>query len=62
VVEEHEMRQWWVNGKLHREDGPAIEYEDGDQEWYLLNTPTTQDVVMDDDKRAEFIKKLIDPT
>ena len=61
VVEEHEMKQWWANGKLHREDGPAIEYEDGTQEWFLLNMPATEDVVMDADKRAEFMKKQIDP-
>jgi hypothetical protein len=23
------------NGWWHREDGPAIEYENGDQEWYI---------------------------
>ena len=26
---------WYLNGKYHREDGPAIEYADGDKEWYL---------------------------
>jgi hypothetical protein len=28
-------KQWWLNGKLHREDGPAVEYADGGKEWYL---------------------------
>ena len=23
------------NGKLHREDGPAISYKDGSKQWYL---------------------------
>ena len=23
------------NGKLHREDGPAVEYANGDKEWYV---------------------------
>jgi len=28
--------KWWrLNGKLHREDGPAVEYTNGDREWYL---------------------------
>ena len=26
---------WLDNGKLHREDGPAIERADGSKEWYL---------------------------
>jgi len=26
---------WYLNGKKHREDGPAIEYADGDKSWYL---------------------------
>ena len=26
---------WWVNGKLHRTDGPGIECIDGSKCWYL---------------------------
>ena len=26
---------WYLNGKCHREDGPAIEYADGTKYWYL---------------------------
>ena len=26
---------WYLNGKLHREDGPAIEYANGEKSWYL---------------------------
>ena len=28
-------KEWWQNGKRHREDGPAIEHSDGRREWYL---------------------------
>ena len=28
-------KQWYLNGKLHREDGPAIERANGDKSWYL---------------------------
>ncbi|MDE1834752.1 MAG: hypothetical protein KGH64_05445 [Candidatus Micrarchaeota archaeon] len=29
-------KEWRLpNGKLHRTDGPAIEYANGDKEWYL---------------------------
>ena len=30
-------KYWCVNGKLHREDGPAIEYADGTKFWYINN-------------------------
>jgi hypothetical protein len=26
---------WYLNDKLHREDGPAVEHADGDKSWYL---------------------------
>lgn len=29
------IKTWYLNGKLHREDGPAREYVDGTKEWYL---------------------------
>ena len=28
-------KHWWLNGKLHREDGPAVERYDGSKHWYL---------------------------
>ena len=28
-------KRWYFNGKLHREDGPAIEHANGDKEWYF---------------------------
>jgi hypothetical protein len=30
-------KSWYLNGKRHREDGPAIEYSDGYKAWYLDN-------------------------
>ena len=26
---------WYLDDKLHREDGPAVEYPDGRKAWYL---------------------------
>ena len=26
---------WYLNGKLHNEHGPAVEYANGDKYWYL---------------------------
>ena len=28
-------KSWYLNGELHREDGPAIEGADGDKYWWL---------------------------
>jgi hypothetical protein len=28
-------RRWYLNGKLHRTDGPAFEWANGTREWYL---------------------------
>jgi hypothetical protein len=28
-------KEWYLNGKLHRVDGPAIEWADGSKEWLL---------------------------
>jgi len=27
--------EWWINGKYHREDGPAVIWADGTQRWYI---------------------------
>ena len=27
--------RWYINGNLHREDGPAIEYQNGGKQWYI---------------------------
>ena len=34
---------WYLNGKLHREDGPAIEYSNGSKHWYLNGRRHRQD-------------------
>ena len=28
-------KQWFLDGKRHRTDGPAVEYADGNKYWYL---------------------------
>ena len=27
--------EWYLNGELHREDGPAVEWANGSKQWYL---------------------------
>ena len=28
-------KEWFLNGKRHREDGPAVEWANGHKEWHL---------------------------
>ena len=34
-VDSNGTKEWYLNGKRHREDGPAVEYADGTKFWYL---------------------------
>jgi hypothetical protein len=31
----NDRTEWFLNDKLHREDGPAVEWNSGDKEWFL---------------------------
>ena len=46
VVNEYGTKFWYLNGKLHREDGPAVEYANGDKFWCLNGTRVTEAEVM----------------
>ena len=35
IVRENGSQEWWVNGQLHRENGPAVELADGQKQYYL---------------------------
>ena len=30
-----DSKEWRLNGQLHREDGPAVEWDNGTNEWFL---------------------------
>ena len=34
-VYDNGAKEWYLSGKLHREDGPAIEWPNGAKEWFL---------------------------
>jgi hypothetical protein len=34
IIDKYGNKLWGQHDKLHRDDGPAIEYADGDTEWY----------------------------
>ena len=35
-MDKYGSKEWWLHGRLHREDGAAVEYDDGAEEWWLL--------------------------
>jgi hypothetical protein len=35
VEYEDGSKEWFLNDRLHREDGPAVERADGTKAWYL---------------------------
>jgi hypothetical protein len=35
MTDEAGNKLWFLNGNLHREDGPALEFASGDKYWYL---------------------------
>jgi hypothetical protein len=37
IIDAHGHKFWFLNGKLHRTDGPALEYANGHKRWYLNN-------------------------
>ena len=43
---------WYLNGKRHREDGPAFEGADGSKYWYLNGEQLTE---------AEFNQRMSKP-
>ena len=36
----HGDKEWWVNGKRHRLNGPAVEYANGVEEWWVNGEQT----------------------
>ena len=42
TVGENGDKRWYLNGKFHREDGPAIEYADGTKYWFINDQPLTE--------------------
>ena len=36
-------KEWYLNGKLHREDGPAIERPNGSKAWYIEGKELTEE-------------------
>jgi hypothetical protein len=35
IIDDVGNKRWLLDGKLHREDGPAIIYSNGSKHWYI---------------------------
>jgi hypothetical protein len=35
IIVSQGVKSWFLDGKLHREDGPAVEFDSGNLEWYI---------------------------
>ena len=36
VVEKDDTTEWFLNDEWQREDGPAVEHDDGKKEWWMF--------------------------
>ena len=54
-------KDWYLNGELHREDGPAVECDNGNKFWYLNGIEVTEAEVMNPGKELTVseISKLL---
>jgi hypothetical protein len=55
IVDQRGNKKWWVNGKLHRLDGPAVETPKRYKEWWINGVQYTED------EFNIYIKKLNNP-
>ena len=42
-VDDNGSKYWYLNGKKHREDGPAIEFSNGNKHWYINGVQYTEE-------------------
>ena len=67
IIEWHDgTKEWRLNGKLHREDGPAVEYDNHVRSWYLNNLSVytcyvTEDYIVIEDRLPSTMEWLGEP-
>jgi len=63
-LKHRQHREWWIEGLLHRTDGPAIEYDNGDYAWYIegvyLSRKSHHELVQEVRDMPEVLR-LVDP-
>ena len=53
-------KEWYLDGKRHREDGPAIEWADGNKWWYLNGEEVTEEEIMKRTSKATCSGKVVE--
>jgi hypothetical protein len=53
-------KEWWLNGKLHRTDGPAIEHSDGSKAWCVDDHELDPKTAIHDYELQKKYPKLIE--
>lgn len=51
LINEH-RKEWWIHGKRHRENGPAVKWDDGYEAYYLNGDFHKEDI-------SERLKKVV---
>ena len=52
-IDDNGDKCWYRNGKLHHEDGPAVEWADGTRFWYLDGKSLTKSEFMARNKSCD---------
>jgi hypothetical protein len=52
-------KYWYLNGRRHRIDGPAVEYADGDKSWYLNDRGYTFDEWLEENNYLSEEEKVM---
>ena len=50
---------WYLNGELHRVDGPAVEYANGDKYWYLNGSSFSFDEYLEELSKTKSLKEIM---
>ena len=57
-VYDNGYKEWYLNDKLHREDGPAVECANGSKWWYLNGEEVTEEEVMGKKSRKAAVEEI----
>jgi len=57
-IDEYGTKCWFLNGKYHREDGPAIEWADGNKHWFLNGKELTKLEIQQLQRNKQFNENI----